>query len=75
MWRGGSEKALRHCASCDIRHPLDELEDSQTRTCPSGHVVEPAQSGSPLGTFLIFLCAAFIAVGVVLIASGRTPGP
>jgi hypothetical protein len=76
VWRGGgADDALYYCNPCDLRYPLRELDDPRTRTCPRGHFVEPVAQGFPFSTFFIILCVVFIALGGLLIASGRAPGP
>ena len=75
VWRGGSEEALFYCPPCDLRYPVGELDDPRARVCPRGHFVEPVPQGFPFSSFFIGLCAAFIVLGVILIASGRAPGP
>jgi hypothetical protein len=75
VWRGGFEKASFYCPPCDLVYPLGELDDPQTRTCPRGHFVEPVPQGFPFNAFFIAFCAAFVTLGVILIASGHTPGP
>ena len=75
VWRGGSEKATYYCPRCDLRYPPAEIDDPTARICPRGHFVEPVPPEFPFSSFFIGLCAAFIALGVILIASGRAPGP
>ena len=75
VWRGGSEKAMFYCPPCDLRYPLAELDDQTALICPRGHFVEPVPQSFPFSTFFIGLCVAFITLGLILIASGHTPGP
>lgn len=71
MWRGGSQAALFYCSVCDLRYPVEELVDRRSMICPGGHFTEPTSDGIPFSTIFICACCAFIAVAVLLIASGR----
>jgi len=75
LWYGGADSALFHCRACDLRYPLGELADQQTRVCPRGHLVDAVPRGFPAGTVAIGACVGFIGGVVALVLCGLAPTP
>lgn len=74
VWRGGRGIPTSYCPTCDLRYRADEVATGAV-VCPRGHLLEAMSRGFPVTTFLIAVCVAFVALGGLLIAFGRTVAP
>ena len=70
LWHG-TDQPLFYCRTCDLRYPRHELGDRRLLVCPKGHLTSAVATGISFSTIFICACCVFIAVAVVLIASGR----
>ncbi len=77
VWHGGSGRYFDHCATCDARYPRPA--GLAREVCPHGHamtsVIAERHTQSSRGIAFIALCAGFIAVAVILNATGVVPSP
>ncbi|MFN2582559.1 MAG: hypothetical protein ABR498_07450 [Candidatus Dormibacteria bacterium] len=73
VFHGGDERAFYRCEACDLRYPRREMHDPRLQVCPSGHPVVLEQGRTSAGIVGIFVCLGFLAVALVLMATGLVP--
>ncbi len=63
---------LVYCAACSVRYPAPRIVvRAGAEHCPRGHLIaQPEPQHSALATAAIFVLAAFVVCGVVLLATG-----
>jgi len=75
VWHGGGGQSYFRCEACDLRYQRRELHNHYLQVCPQGHQVIEEQAAVTAGMVGIFACFGFLAVALLLLATGVVSPP